>query len=264
MKKYRYIFFIILLLFILFYTYNSFNKSTFTGKAPIFKHHNDEPPPLSAHPETYELSQLTDFLSKRCNSEGIRFKVINTNSSPLLIPNAFHAEGGSTWPKVIGKLEARYGVVPVYDTEDPQFLNPPTSVIMVGRFLYFGKNPKEIDALKLLSDGDAAKRSQALDNFEDMGSHAIPLLLALQARDEDAQIRMEATQRLQFFDSARVIDATISALGDNDEAVQAAARSTLVWIGNERVLQAVRMAAKNTNPRISEMALSILQDNLER
>ena len=263
MKKSSYIFLFTLIIMTFFGLYYVFFHSAFTSEESINKFFN-KTNIVSDDRKNDKTHNLATLLSKRCGSEGILFENIQTLSAPPEIPDSFYNESVGPWPKVIGKLEARYGVVPVYDEEDPEFSNPPRSVKIIGRFLYFGKNSREIDALKLLADGDAALRSEALDTFEDGDSHAVPLFLALQARDEDAQIRMEATQRLQFFDSARVVDATIAALGDSDDAVQAAARSTLVFIGDERVLQSVRMAVSSPNSRISEMALSILQDNLER
>jgi hypothetical protein len=261
-KKSRYIFLFTFIVVIFSFLYYLLLPSPLASEESINKPSTENI--VSNDRENDKLPNLSNLLSKRCGLEGILFENIQTLSALPEIPAASHNEAAEPWPKFIGKLEARYGMVPVYDEEDPEFSNPPRSVKIIGRFLYFGKNPREVEALKLLADGDAALRSQALDTFEDGDSHAVPLFLALQARDEDAQIRMQATQRLQFFDSARVVDASIAALGDSDEAVQAAARSTLVLIGGDRVLKSVRMAVNSPNPRISEMALSILQDNLER
>ena len=56
----------------------------------------------------------------------------------------------------------------------------------------------------------------------------------------------------------------VQALGDEDEAVRAAARTSLVWIGNERVLGALRVAANDPKEPIAEMAQAILKENLAR
>jgi len=262
-KNYHYlllfIFFISCVLCIRYYR----NTAPISSEGAISEYDKDGSKSITADFESNSKSPLPSFFENRCRAGNIRFQVVSTIVPPPQIPNAFHAETEGPWPKVVGKLESRYGVVPVYDSGDPEFKKPPPSITLIGKFLYFGANVKEIEALKLLSDGDAVQRSQALDFFGNTNSHVVPLFLALQERDEDAQIRIEATQRLQSFDSTRVIEATISALGDSDEAVQSAARSSLVWIGNERVLQAVRIAVNSPNPRISEMARSILENNLE-
>ncbi len=207
---------------------------------------------------------LGDALARRCAEEGIRFEQVETESGAPAIPASFLDEATGPWPKVIGKLEARYGVVPVYDPADPNLEKTPSSLTQVGRFLYLGRDRAEIDALRMLADGDEVQRSAALDYFGDDAWHAVPLFLALQSGDRDAQVRIEATQKLQFFPTQRVVDGTVNVLGDNDEAVQAAARATLVWIGDEQVLQAVRVAANSADPRVADIAESILQDNLER
>ena len=86
----------------------------------------------------------------------------------------------------------------------------------------------------------------------------------MQRADPEPQIRIEVAQRLQSFPTEQVINGLVQALGDKDDAVRAAARASLVWIGNERVLGALRVAANDPNEPIAQMAQAILKENLER
>jgi len=207
---------------------------------------------------------LSGLLESRCKAEGVVFEKVGSMWDEPLIPAAFADESGDSWDKFLGKLEARYGMVPIYkNPRGPS--QTPSSIKQVGRFIYMGNDPAEIRALQSLAWGDEIERSDALDFFDENSAHALPLFVALQSSDPDAQVRIEATQKLQAFpESSRAIESTVGALGDEDEAVRAAARATLVWIGDERVLRALRVATRNPDAVVAEMATSILQENLER
>jgi hypothetical protein len=208
---------------------------------------------------------LSGLLESRCKAEGVVFEKVGSMWDELLIPAAFADESGDSWDKFLGKLEARYGIIPVYDKKKPGPSQTLSSVKQIGRFIYLGNDPAEIRALQSLAWGDEIERSDALDFFDENSAHALPLFVALQSSDPDAQVRIEATQKLQAFpESSRAIESTVGALGDEDEAVRAAARATLVWIGDERVLRALRVATRNPDAVVAEMATSILQENLER
>ena len=207
---------------------------------------------------------LAALLRERCQREGIPLEVAEVQKPAPRVPAQFSAEADGPWPKVISKLEDRYGYVPVYPRGSVTLTNAPERIVQVGSYLYLGRDESEIAALKLLADGSVEERSAALDRLGEDGTRAVPLLLALQKADPEPQIRIEAAQRLQGFPTERVINGLVQALGDKDDAVRAAARASLVWIGNERVLGALRVAANDPNEPIAQMAQAILKENLER
>ena len=215
----------------------------------------DGPPPPGS---------LAALLRERCQREGIPLEVAEVQTPAPRVPAQFRAEADGPWPKVIRKLEDRYGYVPVYPRGSAALTNAPEQIVQIGPYLYLGRDETEIAALKQLADGAVEEHSAALDRLGEDGARAVPLLLALQRADPEPQIRIEVAQRLQSFPTEQVINGLVQALGDEDEAVRAAARTSLVWIGNERVLGALRVAANDPKEPIAEMAQAILKENLAR
>lgn len=230
------------------------------------KHQVAIPDPGKLSNSTRDSHQVTvaSLLEERCRRDGVALAVVATRKNVPLVPAGFKAESQGPWTKVIRKLEDRYSLVAVYEKNQSELTQTPDRITQIGSYLYLGHDKSEIEALKMLADGTLEERSSALDQFGDDSQHAVSLLLSLQLHDEDPQIRIEATQKLQSYPSERVIAGLVKALGDEDEAVQSAARSSLVWIGNEQVLRALRAAAKSPTNKIADMATSILEENLER
>lgn len=222
---------------------------------------------MSSVPQTNAAATASTFesiLCQRCEKDGVKLDVVSVWRVTPSIPPGFASEAEGGWQKIIGKLEDRYGFIPVYEKGQKGITNTPAHITQIGPYLYFGEDSREIGALQLLADGDIEQRSDALDVLGDDGPHAESVFLALQKQDPEARIRMEAAQKLQYCPSDRTINGLIQALGDEDEAVQSAARSSLVWIGNESVLRGLRVAANDKNETIAQMASSILEENLER
>lgn len=248
----------------LWHQHSETHPASAAGAAP-------EPPtsPAAEAPRLGEGSSpppgsLAALLHERCQREGVTLEVAEVQKPAPRVPAPFSAEADGPWQKVISKLEDRYGYVPVYPRGSEALTNAPERIVQIGPYLYLGRDESEIAALKLLADGSVLERSAALDRLGEDGAHAVPLLLALQKTDPAPQIRIEAAQRLQGFPTERVINGLVQALGDEDDAVRAAARASLVWMGNERVLRALHVAANDPNEPIAEMAQAILKENLER
>jgi hypothetical protein len=234
---------------------------TLSGQQPAAIHDKRT---LSPTQKNTQLVSVEELLGGRCQRDGVALKVIATRKKLPHLPARFEAEAEGAWPKVIRKLEDRYSLVAVYDKDQSEPTHAPTRITQVGPYLYLGQDEAEIEALKMLADGTVEERSAALEQFGDDSEHAVSLFLALQQRDVDPQIRIEASRKLQSYPTDRVITGLVQTLGDDDDAVQAAARASLIWIGNEQVLRELRVATKNTNEKIADMATSILEENLER